>query len=151
MVKSWLRKEISGKFPDIEFDILTPPDDKMGDYSINLAFVLAKKNKEDLRVVAKQIIGDLMKDDKFKRIVSITGEKNGFINFYINEGYLKKLLNEIVKKGEKFGDSKTGKGIKINLEFVSANPTGPLTVGNARAASFGDTLGNVLKKTGYEV
>ena len=84
MLKSWLRKEISGKFPDIEFDILTPPDDKMGDYSINLAFVLAKKNKEDLRVVAKQIIGDLMKDDKFKRIVSITGEKNGFINFFLS-------------------------------------------------------------------
>ena len=57
----------------------------------------------------------------------------------------------MLKKEKKFGDSKAGKGIKINLEFVSANPTGPLTVGNARAASFGDTLGNIFKKTGHEV
>lgn len=151
MLKTWLRKEISSKFPDIEFDILTPPDDKMGDYSINLAFVLAKRENKNPKEVAQKIVEDLAGDDKFKQHKLKIEEKNGFINFYIGEEYLRNSLAEIIKEGEKFGDSKTGKGAKINLEFVSANPTGPLTVGNARSASFGDTLGNVLKKTGYEV
>ena len=151
MLKDWLKNEISSKYPDIEFDILTPPDDKMGDYSINLAFVLAKKENKNPKEVAIKIAGDLLEDDKFKKDRWRIEEKNGFINFYLSEDYLRNSLEEIVKEGEKFGDSKTGKGVKINLEFVSANPTGPLTVGNARAASFGDTLGNVLKKTGYGV
>lgn len=151
MLKDWLKKEISNKYPDVEFDILTPPDDKMGDYSINLAFVLAKKENKNPRGVAQKVIDDLMGNDSFKEKKLRLEEKNGFINFYLSEDYLRNSLEEIVKEGEKFGDSKTGKGVKINLEFVSANPTGPLTVGNARAASFGDTLGNIFKKTGYEV
>lgn len=151
MLKDWLKREISSKYPDVEFDILTPPDDRMGDYSINLAFVLAKKENKNLKEVATKIAEDLAGDDNFKKNKLKIEEKNGFINFYIGEEYLKGLLPEIIEKGERFGSSETGKDTKINLEFVSANPTGPLTVGNARSASFGDTLGNVLKKTGYEV
>lgn len=151
MLKSWLRKEISSKFPDIEFDVLTPPDDKMGDYSVNLAFVLAKKEGKKPREVAKKIIDDLMSDDKFKQARWKIEGKNGFINFYLSDDHLRNLLLEIIKEGERYGNSEAGKGTKINMEFVSANPTGPLTVGNARAASFGDTLGNIFKKTGYEV
>lgn len=151
MLKDWLKKEVSEKYPDVEFDVLTPPDDKMGDYSINLAFVLAKKDNKNPKELARKIVEDLMGDDKFKQAKWKIEEKNGFINFYIGEDYLRGLLPEIIERGEKFGNSETGKDTKINLEFVSANPTGPLTVGNARAASFGDTLGNILKKTGYEV
>src|SRR3989344_4036150 len=152
MIKSWLRKEISNKFPDIKFDVLTPPDDKMGDYSINLVFVLAKKNKENPADVGCKVMEEFLNDKEFgKKFSKIQLTPSGFINFYLNENYLRTSLLEIIKEGERFGDSKSGKGIKINLEFVSANPTGPLTVGNARSASFGDTLGNVLKKTGYEV
>jgi len=151
MIKVWLKKEISEKYPNVEFDILTPPDDKMGDYSINLAFVLAKKENKNPREVAQKIVNDLMEDDSFKEKKLKMEEKNGFINFYLSEDRLRNSLVEIIKEGERFGDSQIGKGIKINLEFVSANPTGPLTVGNARAASFGDTLGNILKKTGHEV
>src|SRR3990167_10882946 len=152
MLKSWLRKEISDKFPNVEFDVLTPPDDKMGDYSINLAFILAKNDKTNPKDIGEKIIEEFLNNKEIgKKFSKIQFVPPGFINFYLNENYLKTILSEVIKEGERFGDSETGKGIKINLEFVSANPTGPLTVGNARAASFGDTLGNVLKKTGYEV
>ncbi len=152
MFKSWLRKKISSKFPDTEFDILTPPDDKMGDYSTNLAFVLAKTKQINLMEAGKDLTVELSNDKEFgKKFSKIELVPPGFINFYLNGDYLRTSLSEVVKKGEKFGDSEAGKDTKINLEFVSANPTGPLTVGNARAASFGDTLGNILKKTGYEV
>lgn len=152
MLKFWLKKEISNKFPDIEFDILTPPDDKMGDYSINLAFIVAKKKGISSMEAGKNLIGDFSGDSNFsKKFGKIQLVPPGFINFYLNDDFLRTSVETIIKKGEKFGDSEAGKGTKINLEFVSANPTGPLTVGNARAASFGDTLGNILKKTGYDV
>ncbi len=152
MFKSWLRKEISNKFPDIEYDILTPPDDKMGDYSVNLAFVLAKRDKNSPMNVGEKLASEFSNNKEFgKKFSKVKLVSPGFINFYLNEEVLRDSLESIVNEGERFGDSEIGKGIKINLEFVSANPTGPLTVGNARAASFGDTLGNVLKKTGHEV
>jgi len=152
MLKSWLKKEISNKFPDIEFDILTPPDDKMGDYSVNLAFVLAKEKGISPMEAGKSLIGEFSGDKELsKKFSKIQLVPSGFINFYLSDEYLISSLLEIIKEGEKFGDSEMGKGTKINLEFVSANPTGPLTVGNARSASFGDTLGNILKKTGYKV
>ena len=152
MIKFWLRKEISEKFPDVEFDILTPPDDKMGDYSTSLAFILAKKKGMSPTEAGKDLVTKLSSDKELgKKFSKIQLVPSGFINFYLSEDYLRTSLLEIIKEGEKFGDSEMGRGTKINLEFVSANPTGPLTVGNARAASFGDTLGNILKKTGYEV
>src|SRR3989338_4224098 len=152
MLKSWLKKEISSKFSDIEFDILTPPDDKMGDYSTNIAFVIAKKKKITPMEAGKDLIVEFLNNKEFtKKFSKIQLVSPGFINFYLSDEFLKSSLEMIVKKGERFGDSELGKGTKINLEFVSANPTGPLTVGNARSASFGDTLGNILKKTGYDV
>ena len=152
MLKSWLRKEISDKFPNVEFDVLTPPDDKMGDYSINLAFILAKNDKTNPKDIGENIVEEFLNNKEIgKKFSKIQFVPPGFINFYLNENYLKTRLLEVIKERERFGDSEIGKGIKINLEFVSANPTGPLTVGNARAGSFGDTLGNIFKKTGYEV
>ena len=69
----------------------------------------------------------------------------GFVNLKISDDFLKDSIKDVFATGDEFGASDIGKGVKINLEFVSGNPTGPLTVGNARAASYGDTLGNVLK------
>lgn len=152
MIKRWLQNKIGQHYPDFDFDVLTPPDEKMGDYSVNLAFVLAKKDKVNPMEAGKNLIIDFSGDKEFKEKFSrIQLVPPGFINFYLNENFLRSSLETIIKDGEKFGDSETGKGTKINLEFVSANPTGPLTIGNARAASFGDTLGNILKKTGFEV
>jgi arginyl-tRNA synthetase len=152
MLKSWLRKEILNKYPDVEFDILTPPDDKMGDYSINLTFILAKKDKTNPMSIGKELVVEFSSNKEFgKKFSKIEIISPGFINFYLSEEFLKANLKVILNEGEKFGGSELGKNTKINLEFVSANPTGPLTVGNARAASFGDTLGNIFKKTGYTV
>lgn len=152
MLKRWLRKEISNKFPDIEFDVLTPPDEKMGDYSINLVFMLAKREKTDPMSAGKKLIGEFSGNKEMGKYFSkIQLVPPGYINFYLNEDFLKSVLTKISEEKDGYGSSATGKGAKINLEFVSANPTGPLTVGNARAASFGDTLGNVLKKSGYDV
>lgn len=152
MVKSWLRKEISSKFPDVEFDILTPLDEKMGDYSINLAFTLAKQQKTNPMEAGRVLVQEFLKDkaltEKFERVELLAP---GFINFYLSGDFSRSIIQTILKEEYKFGDSKIGNGMKINLEFVSANPTGPLTVGNARAASFGDTLGNILNKTGHKV
>ncbi|OGN01918.1 MAG: arginine--tRNA ligase [Candidatus Yanofskybacteria bacterium RIFCSPLOWO2_02_FULL_43_10] len=160
MVKEWLRKKISSKFPDIEFDILTPPSfakasegkPDLGDYSVNLAFIVAKRDGISPMEAGKNLIGEFSGDKEFsKKFSKIQFVPPGFINFYLSEEFLRLSLETIIKEGDKFGDSEAGKGTKINLEFVSANPTGPLTVGNARSASFGDTLGNIFKKTGYEV
>ena len=118
MLKSWLKKEISDKFPDIEFDVLTPPDDKMGDYSINLAFVLAKKDKTNPKDIGQKIVEEFLGNKEIgKKFSKIQFVPPGFINFYLSEDYLRTSLLEIVKEGEGFGDFETGKGIKINLEF----------------------------------
>ena len=152
MLKKWLKNELSGRFPKTEFDVLIPPDGKLGDYSTNLGFVLAKKKKTDPAKIGEDLVNEFSKDEEFNKVFKkIEFIKPGFINFHFSEEFLRKLLKEIIEKRKGFGDSDAGKNIKVNLEFVSANPTGPLTVANIRAASFGDTLGNVFKKAGYEV
>src|SRR3989344_5076047 len=103
MLKSWLRKEISGKFPDIEFDILTPPDDKMGDYSINLAFVLAKKKGVSPMEAGKNLVAELSGDKELsKKFSSIQLVPPGYINFYLSGEFLRDSLGALVKGGEKF-------------------------------------------------
>jgi len=150
-MKSWLKNRIKELYPDVDFDVLTPPDDKLGDYSTNLAFVMAKKNEENPKEIGKELIAKFSNDEEFKKYfnrIELAG--NGFINFHFNSKFLMEELGEILKKKSGYGSSGGG-GKNINLEFVSANPTGPSTVHNARAAAFGDTLGNILKKVGHQV
>lgn len=150
--KERLRNLIAGAFPGEEFDVLIPPSTEMGDYSVNLAFGLAKKKRISPAEAGREIIEKLLTvravSDFFKKIEFAPP---GFVNFYFNDKFLKDNLREVIRMGGKYGATDSAKEININLEFVSANPTGPLTVGNARAASFGDTLGNVLKYAGYSV
>ncbi len=150
-MRTWLKNKIKELHSSVDFDVLTPPDDKMGDYSINLAFVLAKKEAGNAKEIGKELVAKFSNDEELKKYfdkIELAG--NGFINFYFNSEFLKKELGEILKKKSGYGSS-DGRGKNINLEFVSANPTGPSTVHNARAAAFGDTLGNILKKVGYQV
>src|SRR3989344_5771648 len=152
MIKRWLKNKIEQQYPDSEFDVLVPPDDKMGDYSVNLAFVLAKKNGTSPTEEGQKIVEKFLSDREFKdRFGSIEFVGPGFVNLKLASDFLKDSIKDVFAMGDEFGDSDMGKGVKVNLEFVSGNPTGPLTVGNARAASYGDTLGNVLKKAGYDV
>lgn len=152
MIKRWLKQKIEEYYPDSEFDVLVPPDSKMGDYSVNLAFVLAKKNStnpiEEGQKIVEKFKADREFTDRFGRIEFI---QPGFVNFKFADDFLRESIGNVFAMGDEFGASDMGKGVRVNLEFVSANPTGPLTVGNARAASYGGTLGNVLKKAGYEV
>lgn len=138
-------------YPGVDFDVLIPPDEKLGDYSTNLSFVLAKKEGRKPVDVGKEVTEKLLSDGEFSndfRKIELAG--GGFINFFIKEKYLYHYLDKIISEEENYGAG-DNKNFNINLEFVSANPTGPLTVGNARAASYGDTLGNILKKSGYKI
>src|SRR4030042_1893215 len=108
---------------------------------------VAKKNPveiADILAFRLQLLGSKI----FEKIEVV---KPGFINFFISKDYLQKQIEEIIKKGDRFGQLNIGKNKKIQVEFISANPTGPLHVGNGRGAFFGDCLANVLEKAGYKV
>ena len=153
-IQQKLRDIIAKYSKDKIFDILIPPNVDWGDYSTNLAFRIIGNpmvNAENLKSI-------FAVDEELKILcgeISVVG--SGFVNFKLSANVLNDNLGIIIKSGDKYGDLEIGKdpsigsGQEINLEFVSANPTGPPTVGNARAASYGDTLGNILRKAGYQV
>lgn len=133
-----------------EIILETPRSVEHGDYATNLALMLAKSEGLKPRDVAQMITDHLPSESKgFLNKVEIAGP--GFINFHIVPEAYFNLLNEIVDAGENFGSLDIGKGKKVQVEFVSANPTGPLHVGHGRGAVFGDALASVLKTAGYEV
>ena len=151
-VKQFLRDQIIAVTGGIDFNVLVPSDPKLGDYSTNVAFILAKRNGTSPFEEGQKIVNKFLADKGFTdRFKSIEFAAPGFINFKLADDFLRDSIKDIFAAGDNFGSSDMGKDMKINLEFVSANPTGPLTVGNARAASYGDTLGNILKKAGHEV
>ncbi|MCD6500604.1 arginine--tRNA ligase [bacterium] len=131
-----LLKEITGKEAKVEH----PADAKHGDYSTNIAIVF--------ELDPEKIIKKIKDNPMFGKVEVV---HPGFINFFISKKYLQKELGEILKKGEKFGKLDIGKNKRVQIEFISANPTGPLTVGNARGGPFGDTLANVLEKAGFKI
>lgn len=152
MLKSWLRKEISSKFPDIEFDILTPPDDKLGDYSTNLAFVLAKKNGTSPIEEGQQIVYKFKADREFSdRFGEINFMNPGFVNFFLKKEFLQKQLTEIYKQLDSFGTSNVGKGKTVIVEYSSPNIAKPMHIGHLRSTIIGDALANVYENLGYEV
>jgi len=130
-----------------EFYIETPNNEEHGDFSTNAAMILAKENKTAPRTLAQEIVQELKKLKSFKKI-EIAGP--GFINFVIAPAFYHELLWKINNQENDYGNSEYGNKEKVMLEFVSANPTGPLNIVSARAAAFGDTLFRVMKKVGYE-
>jgi len=124
--------------PQEDIQIEQPEDKTHGDYSTNVALKL----KKDPGEIAKKI-----KSDMFEKVEAV---KPGFVNFFIAKDYLEKKVSQIEKEGDKFGQLKIGKGKKVNVEFISANPTGPLTLGNGRGGFCGDVLANVLNLAGYK-
>ncbi len=134
---------------DIDITFTVPAQKEHGDYSTNAAMILAKKLKQKPQEVAAEIISNLDYDKNIIEKVVIAGP--GFINFYFIPSYNTNIIKEIFEKKENFGRSKKYAGKKAMVEFVSANPTGPLTVGHGRNAVVGDTVGNMLEWIGYEV
>ncbi len=125
-----------------------PPQKNHGDYSTNFAIAIAKIIKKSPLEIAQKISEKLKKESKFFEKIEVA--RPGFINFFISKECLKDGLKEILKHRFKFGNLKIGKGKKVQVEFISANPTGPLTVGNARGGPFGDVLANILEKAAFK-
>lgn len=142
------------KIEQVDFAVEHPAVEKFGDYTTNAAMVLAKILKKKPMEIAESLklgFRNLKKpsfEDAFEKIEAV---EPGHINFYLSQKYLQNKIAEINEQKENFGNSETGKGEKIHLDFVSANPTGPVTLGNGRGGTLGDALANVLGKTGHKV
>ena len=132
-----------------EIQIEDPRQPEHGDASSNIAMTLARPLKNNPRAIAQQIVDGLEYDEKKVSAVEIAGP--GFINFRYSEEYLFDELSEILKAGAEFGKSDSHQGKRILVEFVSANPTGPLTVGHGRNAVLGDTVARLFEWTGADV
>ena len=119
-----------------------------GDFSSNIALKLSGKLEGSPMIIAEEIIRSIKASDEIERI---DFAKPGFINFYLSSDKKHGVLEEIMRQGRGFGSSCVSEKKKILLEFVSANPTGPLHVGHGRHAAFGDSLARLLRKSGHEV
>lgn len=137
--------EIEG---DINFNIERTRDSSHGDYASNVAMVLVKQLKKPPRDIAAAIKDEMAETSHVSKI-EIAGP--GFINFYLTDACRMQVVKRILQEQDDFGSNKTGEGKKITVEFVSANPTGPLHVGHGRGAAFGSSLTNVLRQSGYQV
>lgn len=125
-----------------------PKDKKNGDFACNLAMVLAKALRMAPRAIAEALVGAMEASCDIEKI-EVAGA--GFINFYLSNGWLYETMKQIENQGENYGKIDLGKGKKVMVEFVSANPTGPMHMGNARGGALGDCLAAVLEYAGYDV
>ncbi|KKS26186.1 MAG: Arginine-tRNA ligase [Parcubacteria group bacterium GW2011_GWA2_42_11] len=143
-----IRQEIKKILGAGEAEIGYCADSRFGDYATNWALKQAKKSGQDPLELAQDLAQKIKTGDIFVKIEAV---KPGFINFTLAPEYLHGQIAEILTMGEKYGELDLGQGQKISIDFVSANPTGPVHVGNARGGPMGDVLGNVLKYAGYQV
>ncbi len=132
---------------NIQFDI--PQQNSFGDFSTNIALLLAKKAKTNPRQLAQKIVDAIKYDEQIISKIEIAGP--GFINFFYSSGFIANSILSILEAKSNFGKSDKYSGKKANVEFVSANPTGPLTVGHGRNSVFGDTVSSLLEWVGYSV
>ncbi|MFP3726283.1 arginine--tRNA ligase [Priestia filamentosa] len=135
------------QLPDVVLE--TPKDKTHGDYATNMAMQLARVARKAPRAIAEDIVANFDKTKASIEKLEIAGP--GFINFYMNNSYLTDLIPVVLKAGTAYGETNVGEGEKVQVEFVSANPTGSLHLGHARGAAVGDSLCNILDKAGYEV
>jgi arginyl-tRNA synthetase len=126
-----------------------PKSEQHGDISSNAALLLSKKLKKNPREIANDILRLINYDSQVISKIEIAGA--GFINFFFNPKFYSKIILKILEQKDNFGKSDKYSGKKANVEFVSANPTGPLTVGHGRNAVLGDTIANLLEWIGYQV
>ena len=137
---------------DFNYDLHPPKDTQHGDLACNVAFRLAKVTRQKPSEIAAQIMSLLQqKSSQDSPIEKTEMAGGGFINFYLKKEDLGAVLFEIHKQDKNYGRSEFGKGKKAILEFVSANPTGPLTIAHGRQAAVGDCLARILKFTGHTV
>ncbi|HCX73336.1 MAG TPA: arginine--tRNA ligase, partial [Candidatus Cloacimonas sp.] len=139
-------KKLKLKYND-NFKVEIPNDPEHGDFSSNAALINAKLNKMNPREMAQKMAEALQKKRDYKK-VEVAGP--GFLNFTMSNSFYHKFLIKIHNAKEEWGSSNYGQKKKILIEFVSANPTGPLNVVSARAAAYGDTMYRIMNFLGYE-
>lgn len=132
-----------------KFIIEKPADKKNGDFSSNIAMAGARTFHGAPRMIAEAIVKNFSLDGGYIDRCEIAGP--GFINFYLSDKYYSDVLKDIVASGDSYGRSDYGESKRILVEFVSANPTGPMHIGNARGGAIGDCLASVLDAAGYDV
>lgn len=148
-VHSCVEKKLldAADLPHIEVEV--PANADHGDYASNIAMILASAAKQNPRNIARVIQENITDPESFIERTQIAGP--GFLNFFINENIWRAALQNIEEKNENFGCTTVGTGKKVQVEFVSANPTGPLHIGHARGAVVGDVIANLLTASGYAV
>jgi len=167
-IKEIVQASIKTAYPktgDFNFSV-EGTNPKFGDYATNVAMVLRKRVGKSPEEIAQKIVDSIVSDETFEKVEVVKpgfisgackaslqrrGEATCFINFKIAIPYLQNKISEIIVAGEKYGDSDLGTDLKVNVEFISANPTGPLTLGNGRGGYTGDCLANVLESFGAKV
>ena len=141
-----------GELPESDmpsFIIEKPSDKKNGDFSTNIAMAGARCYHKAPKMIAESIVNSLDLDGTLIDRAEIAGP--GFINFYLSDDYYSRIVLDAIEQGENYGRSDYGNGKKMLVEFVSANPTGPMHIGNARGGAIGDCLASVLDAAGYYV
>ena len=147
-IEEELKKVVCEFKKDVDFDILPTEREKFGDFYTNIAFKLSDKENPP------QKIADIIKEKisgSLKGIIKKIETKNGFINFFIDEKIYKENVLKIIEEKENYLREDIGNGKKVIIEFVSANPTGPLTIAHGRQAAYGESLSRVLKFSGFDV
>jgi arginyl-tRNA synthetase len=137
--------------PEPQFEI--PKDQNHGDIATNIALVLGSKEKRNPRELAERIKDAILNgnDEVLTEIKRVEVAGPGFINFTFNDVHWHRILLDILKRGDRFGYIDLGMGKRVQIEFVSANPTGPLHIGHARGAAVGDALSSILSAAGFDV
>jgi arginyl-tRNA synthetase len=147
-IEEELKKVVCEFKKDVDFDILPTEREEFGDFYTNIAFKLSDKENPP------QKIADIIKEKisgSLKGIIKKIETKNGFINFFIDEKIYKENVLKIIEEKENYLREDIGNGKKVIIEFVSANPTGPLTIAHGRQAAYGESLSRVLKFSGFDV
>ncbi|MGB9757823.1 MAG: arginine--tRNA ligase [Candidatus Bipolaricaulaceae bacterium] len=131
--------------PEIPVD--RPPHRELGDLSSRIAFLLTKELKKPPQVVAEELAKELSSHPAFSQVQAV----QGFLNFRLRPQTLHGVLKEILQEGLAYGKGEEGRGKRLQVEFVSSNPTGPLTIGHGRQAALGDVLANLFSELGFQV
>ena len=149
LIKDSLNKNFKGNdIPLKNIEVNLCKDQKFGDYSSNIAMKIASSFNEKPTAIAEKLVESLQENRKIKKVEVV---KPGFINFFVSEDSKFSIVDKILKEKSDYGKNSVGNNLRVLIEFVSANPTGPLHVGHGRGAVFGDCLSNMLKESGYSV
>jgi Arginyl-tRNA synthetase len=147
-IRAMIREAIEGLTKEeVPFSVEYPANERFGDYATNVAFVLGTLFKTAPSDVAQKILKNLPPEEALEKVEVAGG---GFLNFYVKDKVWFETLREACIKGPEYG-RKAPSGKRVLVEFVSANPTGPLHIGHGRIAAFGDSLSRLLEWTGWQV